>query len=225
VLTIRGLLLIPPVLALAWLALSPAAQAVCREGCDTDNNDTFLGDDALLNNTDGFGNTAIGFNALESNTTANFNTATGYSALEKNTSGHDNTALGHQALAASTGSSNLALGSGAGASLTTGSNNVDIANPGVAGESGQIRIGTAGKQTAAFLQGVYGSSIAGPVKTVVVNASGRLGTAALAASAQSKRASSALSAAAGRRLLATVKRLQQENERQGKEIRTLRAQN
>ena len=51
VLTIRGLLLIPSVLALAWLALSPAAQAVCREGCDTDNNDTFLGgagDDVLI---------------------------------------------------------------------------------------------------------------------------------------------------------------------------------
>jgi hypothetical protein len=46
-----------------------------------------------------------------------------------------------------------------------------------AGESGTIRIGTAGKQTAAFLQGVYAKTIGGTTKAVVVNSAGRLGTA------------------------------------------------
>ena len=40
-----------------------------------------------------------------------------------------------------TGSANVAIGRNAGQNLTTGSNNVDIANAGVAGESGTIRIG------------------------------------------------------------------------------------
>jgi hypothetical protein len=44
-----ALLLIP--LAFACFALLPQAQAVCQEGCDTTNFNTFLGDDALLNNT------------------------------------------------------------------------------------------------------------------------------------------------------------------------------
>src|SRR6266704_3054591 len=123
VLTIRGLLLIPPVLALAWLALSPAAQAVCREGCDTDNNDTFLGDDALLNNTDGFGNTAIGVDALESNTTGDDNTATGSGALDSNTTGSNNTANGQAALLFNNGDDNTATGVNALYSNTTGQNN------------------------------------------------------------------------------------------------------
>jgi hypothetical protein len=51
----------PPLLitlALLCLALSPQARAVCQQGCDADN--AFLGEDALLNNTTGFGDTAIG---------------------------------------------------------------------------------------------------------------------------------------------------------------------
>src|SRR2546430_17152535 len=53
---IRGFLLLP--LTLVWLAFSPKAQAVCQEGCLTNNNPA-LGEDALLNNT-GQGNTANG---------------------------------------------------------------------------------------------------------------------------------------------------------------------
>ena len=75
----------------------------------------------------------------------------------------------------STGAANLALGSGAGKNLTTGSNNIDIANPGVARESGTIRIGTA-SQTAAYLAGVWDKTAAGPTKAVVINKNGRLAT-------------------------------------------------
>src|SRR2546425_2134600 len=45
---LRAFLLIPSVLA--CFALSPYARAACQEGCLTNQN-TVLGDDALLNNT------------------------------------------------------------------------------------------------------------------------------------------------------------------------------
>jgi hypothetical protein len=52
-------------LTLAWFALAPQARAVCQEGCDAINN-TFLGEEALVNNTTGFQNTATGWLALSS---------------------------------------------------------------------------------------------------------------------------------------------------------------
>src|SRR5206468_8757273 len=93
-------LLIPLVLALTWLTLAPQARAVCQEGCLTNEN-TVLGDDALLNNT-GFFNTAVGFNALLSNTDGLSNTAIGDSALLNNTNGRSNTAMGQLALSDNT---------------------------------------------------------------------------------------------------------------------------
>src|SRR5437763_1651963 len=179
-------------LVLACLALSPQARAVCQEGCLTNEN-TVLGDDALLSNTTGFGNTATGFQALLSNTAGGDNTANGVDALFSNTTGGGNTAVGAEALSSNTtgiqntalgdlaldsnttGSSNVAIGSHAGFNLTTGSNNIDIGNPGIATEAGIIRIGTVGTQTSTFIAGVSVSAIAGGA--VVVNNKGRLGVA------------------------------------------------
>src|SRR5206468_8851404 len=93
-----GFLLIP--LLLTCFALSPRAQGACLEGCLTNQN-TVLGDDALLNNTGTF-NTATGFHALSNNTTGFDNTATGSYALVANTVGYDNTATGSYALVANT---------------------------------------------------------------------------------------------------------------------------
>src|SRR5439155_16707123 len=110
-----GFLLIP---LLGCFALSPMAQAVCQAGCFTNQN-TVLGDDALLNNT-GANNTAIGFNELFSNTTGIYNTAIGFKALFANTS-VANTAIGSQALSNNTtGSHNIALCDLAESNLTTG---------------------------------------------------------------------------------------------------------
>ncbi len=114
-------------LALGCLALAPQAGAVCQEGCDTSSNNTFLGDDALVNNTDGndntavgaqalhsnihgSNNTAIGFDALFSATEGQHNTAIGVSALESNLNGFDNTATGASALKSNDGWSNTATG-------------------------------------------------------------------------------------------------------------------
>jgi Chaperone of endosialidase len=129
-------------IALAWFALSPQARADCRKGCDTLSS-TFLGDQALLNNTGslntaigaealkinttGFSNTATGGGALFGNSTGSNNTATGADALEINTTGHYNTATGDNALARNTtGDDNTAAGAFALLDNTTGSNNTAV---------------------------------------------------------------------------------------------------
>jgi trimeric autotransporter adhesin len=133
-----ALLLIP--LAIGSFALSPAARAACQEGCLTNQN-TVLGDDALLNNTDG-DNTAIGFEALYSthrglntatgsqalysNRDGYSNTATGFIALYYNIAGSHNTATGVDALYYNQGSDNTATGEGALFSNTSGKNNIAL---------------------------------------------------------------------------------------------------
>jgi len=108
-------------LALVWFAPSPQARAICQEGCLTNDN-TVLGDDALLSNT-GFDNTAVGNQALPSNTTGYLNTATGSYALQNNTTGVQNTATGGGLSSNTTGSFNTATGNGALAYNTTGNFN------------------------------------------------------------------------------------------------------
>ena len=113
-------------LALACFALVPQARAVCQEGCDLSNGNTFLGDDALILNA-GVDNTAIGSLALSSNTTGSYNTATGFQTLLSNTSGTFNTANGRDALSSNTtGGDNTAVGVEALISNTTGNSNTAI---------------------------------------------------------------------------------------------------
>ena len=113
--------------AFACFALSPQARAVCQDGCDTSNINTFLGDDALINNTTGDANVAIGTSALFANTTGFLNTAIGAGALDQNTTGSLNTATGSSALASNTtGAHNTATGSGALYNNTTGDFNTAI---------------------------------------------------------------------------------------------------
>jgi Chaperone of endosialidase len=96
--------------AFAYFALSPTARAVCQEGCDLTNANTFLGDDALLDHS-GVSNTAVGSSALKNNLNASWNTAVGVEALLSNTIGDDNTAVGVGALEFNTvGTGNTATG-------------------------------------------------------------------------------------------------------------------
>src|SRR5438874_13453584 len=134
----RGFVLVG--LILACFALVPQARATCQEGCNLPLANTFLGDDALINNTTGVNNTAIGVVALYDNTTgsqntangvlalfsnnADWNTATGFAALQGNTTGFENTATGLAALFSNTtGSNNTATGYVALYSNTTDSDN------------------------------------------------------------------------------------------------------
>lgn len=152
---------------------------------------TATGFQALMNNNTGFGNTANGYQALMSNTSGGTNTAVGFGTLTLNISGNSNTATGYDTLLNNTGSSNtayghfsmvnntsgtgnIAVGDLAGNNLTTGNNNIDIGNAGAAGESGTIRIGTSGTQTAAFIAGIRGVPVSGG-QPIGIAANGQLG--------------------------------------------------
>ncbi len=89
----------------------------------------------------------------------NFNTATGLSTLNQNT----------------TGSNNIAVGHFAGFNVTTGNHNIHIGNAGNGADTGRIRIGTVGIQTATSIAGIFGAPSLGGV-SVEVNRNGRLGT-------------------------------------------------
>jgi hypothetical protein len=116
-------------LALVCLALPPQARAVCQQGCDLANFNTFLGDDALNSDTTGTDNTAIGRDALFSNTTGGSNTAIGSDALFNNTTSFANTAIGGVALESNTtGFANTAIGDGALVNNTTGFLNTATGN-------------------------------------------------------------------------------------------------
>jgi len=85
------------------------------------NDNTALGDDALVGNITGFQNTATGFKVLFSNTYGHENTATGYIALFNNTTGYWNTANGASSLFSNTtGYSNTATAVSTLAFNTTG---------------------------------------------------------------------------------------------------------
>jgi len=93
-----------------------------------------------------------------------------------NTTGANNTADGVNALVSNTtGANNTAIGVSAGSFLTTWSNNIDIGALGVAGESNTIRIGKPLVETSAYVQGIYGVTVASGVG-VIVGTSGHLGT-------------------------------------------------
>jgi hypothetical protein len=121
----RGLFLIPLVLALAALALVPAARAL-RPSPDGGypNETTAEGDGVLFSLTTGEGNTALGSNALHANTTGSQNTATGCNALRFHITGDHNTATGRAALVFNAdGEGNTATGRAAMGNGTTGSEN------------------------------------------------------------------------------------------------------
>jgi hypothetical protein len=117
----------------------------------TGSGNVALGSTSLYNTLISNGNTATGDNTLYNNT-GGFNVANGSNALFNNTTGVGNVGIGTRALYSNTtGSSNIALGGDAGLDLTTGDNNIAIGNRGVAGDSGFIRIGTAGTHTTMVL--------------------------------------------------------------------------
>jgi Chaperone of endosialidase len=154
---------------------------------------TAEGQNALLSLTIGTYNTAVGFFSLRALTFGQFNTAVGAgtllfnnahqntavgaAALLNNVTGHDNTANGAAALLNNTsGDSNIALGSSAGSLLTTGNFNIDIGNPGLAGESSTMRIGS-NLQTRTFIAGIRGVTTGiNNAIPVLIDSLGQLGT-------------------------------------------------
>ena len=144
---------------LALFIVSPAAMAVCRDGCDVALFNTFQGNAALVNNTTGNANTAfgaealvtnhtgtastaVGVNALHENNAGSNNTAVGTFALERNVDGNFNTATGYFALEANIGSQNTATGFFALGYNTTG-------NANTAGGYGSLLSNTTGAENTA----------------------------------------------------------------------------
>ena len=157
-------------------------------------NDTAVGAFSMNTNTIGADNSAYGSFALVNNTQGNDNVALGNFTLTTNTTGIGNTAVGFQAgfslgignnnvfvgnnagLNLADGFTNIIVGYNSGLSLTTGDDNIYIGNPGVATETGTIRIGTPATQVAAFIQGIFGTAVQGTGIEVFVDANGQLGT-------------------------------------------------
>ena len=119
---------------------------------------------ALRDLTTGNANLAIGVGAMREATTAMNNTAIGNNALQRGLSGAGNVAIGSFSLRDNTGSNNIAIGLQAGNANPTGSNNIYFASPGIASDSGAIRIGTTDTHTATYLSGTVhgdGSGLTG----------------------------------------------------------------
>jgi hypothetical protein len=162
---------------------------------------TAVGYGSLLLNTTGSYNTAIGSGAMADNVDGSQNTAIGLSALSIYPGGTGNIAIGPFALQGGNcaaacaagnynvaigrlagyeflgGSSNILLGDSAGEFLTgNDSNNIIIGNVGVGGNSGAIRIGTAGTHTRTFIAGISGVQTGLTGSALVIDANGQLGT-------------------------------------------------
>lgn len=139
---------------------------------------TSVGRATLASVTTGDNCTAMGHNAL-TNSTGSDNTALGSTSADSLTTGVRNTSIGQNSLSTiTTGDDNISLGDDAGSALTTSdSDNICINNVGVAGDNQKIRIGSG--QTNTFIQGISGVTPAGAAilhETVIVNASGEMGT-------------------------------------------------
>ncbi|HEX5065378.1 MAG TPA: tail fiber domain-containing protein [Myxococcota bacterium] len=141
----------------------------------TASQNSAFGNMALYENQTGAFNSAFGSYALASSTAGARNSAFGKNALFATTTGSDNAAFGFSALQNTIGARNVAVGRYAGINQTTGNDNIYLANQGVAGESGQIKIGTAGTHTGTTIAGISGATSSGGI-AVLVNASGKLGT-------------------------------------------------
>jgi hypothetical protein len=114
------------IMTAAIFSLAPLIYAQCPEICDGNEN-TALGQSALINNTTGLRNTGLGFQALQNNNNGNGNTAIGFVALLNNTTGHHNTAVGVAALLDNiSGESNTAVGFNALRQSTTSAANTAL---------------------------------------------------------------------------------------------------
>lgn len=138
---------------------------------------TGIGDTSLTAITSGTDNTAVGSLSLSALTDAIECVAVGSGALG-NANGNENTAVGTAALLnLTTGTTNIALGNSSGSNYTGAeSTNICIGSLGVLGESNTTRIGTSGAHTAAYFEGIFGSSLGATNRVVQIDNTGKLGT-------------------------------------------------
>lgn len=139
-----------------------------------------IGGQALYSlNTTSARNTAIGYKALFAlGSACSNNNAVGFQAGVALASGSNNVLLGDSAASAATALTNvIAIGNSAGSAMTNTSNCIVIGNPGSSTTAGEIRIGTSGTHTTAYVSGIRGvTTAAADAIPVVVSSTGQLGT-------------------------------------------------
>ena len=157
--------------AFACFAFLRETQAACLDGCNNGLFNVWQGDDALLNDTTGAGNSAFGWRALFSNTAASFSTAVGGGALVLN-NGSSNTAVGAAALLLNTmGTLNTAVGTAALELNGIGSYNTAIGANALFNNSGSGPGFTTGSENTAVGESALFSNIYGSNNTAIgVNA-------------------------------------------------------
>jgi trimeric autotransporter adhesin len=138
-----------------------------------------IGNLAMPNLTTGSANVAVGQAALNALVDASSNVAVGQGALASLTTGSGaNVAVGPGALSnIGSGFLNTAIGNNAGSALTANDSlNLLLANNGVTGDSGTIRIGNGAFHNLCYVAGVYGSAVGGTNAPVFIDNNGLLGT-------------------------------------------------
>jgi hypothetical protein len=147
------------------------------------SSNTATGVEALGSNFAGYENTADGVNALVGNTYGARNTATGVEALFSNLDGAYNTANGFRALHSNYGSFNTAIGDETLLNNTSGGGNVALGNAAglnVITANNVICIGTgiqgANVSDTCFVGNIFGVTTGFDAASVVVDATGQLGT-------------------------------------------------
>jgi endosialidase-like protein len=160
--------------ALGGLASGAGERDSALPSVTTGTGDTAIGSGTLFNTTSGNNNDAMGLFSMFSNTIGFDNVGLGVESLFSNTTGSTNTAVGDfSGFSNMTGTTNIALGFFSGFA-TNGSFNIDIGNPGLAGESSTIRIGTVGQHSTTYVAGISGVAVTGGAP-VVVASNGQLG--------------------------------------------------
>jgi hypothetical protein len=109
---------------------------------------TAIGSNSLVSNTEGNQNTAIGYKSLEANTNGSFNTAIGEFSLASITSGSGNTAIGFNAGGTAAGNipntisySSVYLGIDSKASVDGAQNEIVIGYNAIGGGSNTMQLG------------------------------------------------------------------------------------
>lgn len=145
------------------------------------SNNTAVGASSMMNISATYYNTAVGANSLSSLQFGDSNVAVGGAALLTSSSGSNNTAIGRDSLYyLVSGGDNISIGFSSGIYLTTESNNIYIGSEGVSGDNRTLRIGkqplASNGLNRAFIGGINGTTLSGGGSTVLINASGQLGT-------------------------------------------------
>lgn len=167
------------------------------------NGNTFVGNLAGNGTLSGASNTGFGNLSLSTLTTGTANTAVGISSLQTISTDNSNVAIGDGVLSSLQGSNgkNTAMGSGCLPSLLTGASNtcvgyiagfhysgaetnnilIGASVLGTSGESTTTRIGNQATQTACFIAGITGVTVANSAAVLIDTTSGQLGTVASSA--------------------------------------------